>query len=379
VYTDRIDGSNYNRVVAADTRTIFQRLWYAEFQAGLSATRTSGGSSRGPLFTATFDRTGRAYGNHYTFLAIDPAFHAQSGFVNRSSISQFGAANRFTWYGHRGGPLESFTLRQDLTSTWNYSDLYRGTAPLELKTDLVGTFLWHGGWTMDLKPVWETYAFNAASYAGYRIAKSIGGAIDTVAYGLPGRVTGVYGFSFHVATPQFRHFDADLIVFPKRDVEFREGTVAPSLSINVMADWRPSEKIRISPLFSHLHHDRARDGSRIDNQSVARLKVEYQLSRPIFLRFVGQYTATAIDTLHDPQSGLPLLTFVPALGAYAPTTRQVSNGLRVDWLFSYQPNPGTVIFAGYGSSLTEPDAFQFNNLQRVEDGFFVKLSYLFRA
>jgi hypothetical protein len=56
----------------------------------------------------------------------------------------------------------------------------------------------------------------------------------------------------------------------------------------------------------------------------------------------------------------------------------VSNALRVDWLFSYQPNPGTVIFAGYGSSLTEPDAFRFQDLQRVNDGFFVKVSYLFR-
>jgi hypothetical protein len=37
-----------------------------------------------------------------------------------------------------------------------------------------------------------------------------------------------------------------------------------------------------------------------------------------------------------------------------------------------------VVFAGYGSSLTEPDAFRFRELERVRDGFFVKLSYLFR-
>ena len=51
----------------------------------------------------------------------------------------------------------------------------------------------------------------------------------------------------------------------------------------------------------------------------------------------------------------------------------------MDWLFSYQPNPGTVVFAGYGNSLTEPEAFAFAGLHRVSDGFFVKLSYLFRV
>ena len=47
-------------------------------------------------------------------------------------------------------------------------------------------------------------------------------------------------------------------------------------------------------------------------------------------------------------------------------------------LFSFEPNPGTVIFAGYGSSLTENNSFKFNSLERTNDGFFMKLSYLFR-
>jgi hypothetical protein len=50
----------------------------------------------------------------------------------------------------------------------------------------------------------------------------------------------------------------------------------------------------------------------------------------------------------------------------------------VDALFSYQPTPGTVFFAGYSSFLTEPRGLQFGNLQRTKDGFFLKASYLFR-
>jgi hypothetical protein len=37
-----------------------------------------------------------------------------------------------------------------------------------------------------------------------------------------------------------------------------------------------------------------------------------------------------------------------------------------------------VFFAGYGNSLTERDPLAFRQLRRVDDGFFLKLSYLFR-
>ncbi|PYO78612.1 MAG: hypothetical protein DMD67_04640 [Gemmatimonadetes bacterium] len=56
----------------------------------------------------------------------------------------------------------------------------------------------------------------------------------------------------------------------------------------------------------------------------------------------------------------------------------VTNDFRNDVLFSYKPVPGTVLFVGYGASLTEADAFQFRNLSRTDDGFFFKLSYLLR-
>ena len=58
--------------------------------------------------------------------------------------------------------------------------------------------------------------------------------------------------------------------------------------------------------------------------------------------------------------------------------RAATNEFRSDFLFSYRPTPGTVLFFGYGASLTEPDAFRFQNLRRTSDGFFLKASYLFR-
>ena len=50
----------------------------------------------------------------------------------------------------------------------------------------------------------------------------------------------------------------------------------------------------------------------------------------------------------------------------------------MDALFSYQPTPGTVVFFGYGSTAAEPNDWRTTELRRVRDGFFLKVSYLFR-
>jgi hypothetical protein len=51
---------------------------------------------------------------------------------------------------------------------------------------------------------------------------------------------------------------------------------------------------------------------------------------------------------------------------------------RSDWLFSYQPTPGTVLFAGYGNTLTAENAAVQRAMRRTRDGLFLKYSYLIR-
>ena len=117
---------------------------------------------------------------------------------------------------------------------------------------------------------------------------------------------------------------------------------------------------------------RAADGSWFSTANIPRLKVEYQLTRDIFFRYVGQYFAQVRDTLRDPRTGDQLI--VDSI----PQGRSTNTEFRNDFLFSYKPTPGTVLFFGYGSSLSEPDPFSFRRLSRTGDGFFLKASYLFR-
>ena len=87
---------------------------------------------------------------------------------------------------------------------------------------------------------------------------------------------------------------------------------------------------------------------------------------------MGQYTAQQIDALRDPRTGDALVI------NGQPQPRATDTRFRNDLLFSYRPIPGTVLFFGYGSSLTEPEPFSFGRLTRTSDGFFLKASYLFR-
>ena len=85
-----------------------------------------------------------------------------------------------------------------------------------------------------------------------------------------------------------------------------------------------------------------------------------------------------IDTLRDnSRTELPIY-FKDSKGDFVPASSVETNNIEADFLFSYRPIPGTLVFIGYGSALTEPRRFRFDSVQRNSDGFFMKVSYLFQ-
>jgi hypothetical protein len=86
---------------------------------------------------------------------------------------------------------------------------------------------------------------------------------------------------------------------------------------------------------------------------------------------VGQYSARSRSALRDRNGNWILVNGVLDAG-------DTSNEFSTDWLFSYRPIPGTLVYLGYGSTLDEPREFRFQDLHRTKDGFFGKISYLFR-
>jgi hypothetical protein len=105
---------------------------------------------------------------------------------------------------------------------------------------------------------------------------------------------------------------------------------------------------------------------------------------------VGEYTAADRVPLRDESRTNGRLLFLPSDGSYVASSPERDHTLRTDWLISYQPNPGTVFFAGYGSSYFRAGSDPLELRQRwrstdllagsrrTTDAFFVKASYLLR-
>jgi hypothetical protein len=193
-----------------------------------------------------------------------------------------------------------------------------------------------------------------------------------VPYDPPAKLTGLHEYSVSLSTPTFRAFNAS-VSLQRNDVPiFDEASQGLETRYSVSANVRPSEQIRLEFTSVLSSIDRARDGSQFARTVIPRAKVEYQPRRSLFFRVVAEYRSQQQDGLEDARTGQPIYVGgVPSLPAQ-------SGGLRVDYLISYKPSPGTVAFFGYGSSLESPVTDRLSDVQRTSDGFFVKLAYLFR-
>lgn len=239
-------------------------------------------------------------------------------------------------------------------------------------------FTLRGGWQLGAAVSVESFGYPARLYATYWVERVRGAVVDTIPFtGTPRLPNLDYGVN--VPTPNFRSFSLSAFLFGGRDDTFLEWANGHILIGNGDLAWRPTRQLRAELIYDHQQVVRPDDGSSVSLIRVPPLKVEYQLSAPIFLRLIGQYTANQTDALRDDsRTGGAILIRDPVPGAFTRTGPTASNAFRIDWLFSYHPTSGTVGYLGYGNSLLEPAPFRFRGLSRVGDGFFAKVSYPFR-
>ncbi|HEY3280321.1 MAG TPA: DUF5916 domain-containing protein [Gemmatimonadales bacterium] len=371
-YTDRVEGDAYNRVLGLDARVVWKKIWFSDAQIAGSWTQDAGGVQAGKLWDVTlYDLTGRSYGNHAEIVGISPDFRASSGFVNRVNIVQARIANRFSLYGKPGAMVEQATTFFLIQPTWRYDDFFDLASTLEGSIGETVLLTLRGGWGVNLNWNNNHQRFDPPDYAGY--ATSGVGTPFAVPHGLYNLWGGNVGFN----TPN-RALTLSANLGAGQGPIFAEAAEGRGMNAFLGLTWKPTPALRMDGQWVHERITRARDGSRFSTADIPRLKIEYQLTRAIFFRYVGQYIAQDQAALLDPRTGQPLYFFDPDSASYFPAGAQVRHDFRNDLLFSYKPTPGTVFFFGYGSSLNEPSAFRFRDLRRTSDGFFLKASYLFR-
>jgi len=368
-YTDRRENDAFNRVVSGDTRLVFKKLYYFQGQLAGSWTGTSGSNDTkaAPLWDLEVDRTGRAFGFNYHVTGIADDFQASSGFVNRTGIMTARAFNRWSLYGARGASIEQFTIFAGLNEIWNYGDFFTDNG-VEGALQANMSFRLRGGWNVGGQISDGFARFDPVNYTTYTVAGPSGTIPFDLAEGVFGQVSG----NVTVSTPLFRRFDASVTTAFGRTPIFPEGAQGTVNSVRGTLNLRPTSSIRLSSTLTWTKLVRTADKSEFAVTVIPRVRLEVQPNRALFFRVVGEYRSQRQDALTDPATGYPIqVSGVPAAASDL-------HRLRMDWLASYEPTPGTVAFLGYGSTQeADPNAID-QALRLQNDSFFLKVAYLFR-
>jgi hypothetical protein len=377
LYTDRIEGGDYNRVAEVDSRLVFKEIYGLTLQLAGSRTRVGGVTTTAPLWLSQFTVQHRIWGLRSVFAGISDQFRDASGFIGRAGIVHSYVDPSYTTYGRPGALLQRFTGDVLVDGIWQYQNFIHGRHLQDKKLHVNGNATLRGGWSVGAGYFVESFGYDSALYADKRLeVPHAGGGLDTVPFtGQPTITNGEY--IVQIGTPQWKHFSGSGYFLQGHDENFFEWASADLLLLSVDLSYRPTERLRNSVSYFWQQVNRRTDGSLVNVGRVLRAKVEYQVARPLFVRVVGQYIQDKTDSLRDDsRTGAPILIAGPGGLTRAAASR--TNLFHADVLLSYQPVPGTVVFAGYGSDMVDEEAFRFRGLRRTDDAFFVKLSYLFR-
>jgi hypothetical protein len=376
--TDREDGDDYNRVGALDTRLVFGEIYNVTLQGGGSITRTAGQTVTGPLWAGRFVRNGHTLGLNYLMNAMSEDFQAQTGFISRPGIAHLALDHRLSAYGKQHGLVERVDTDILLDGIWNYRDFVSGNKSLERKLHIESQAGLRGGWGAGAGVFIETFDYDPQLLAGAAIERTkAGGVVDTVPFQPLPSIDNLDWF-VRFNTPELKHLSANAFILWGSDDDFFEWQPTDFFYVELHTQVRPTDQLRLSFDYQHVQYRRPLDGSLVGRFRIPRLKLEYQVARPVFVRLVGEYVASEVDSLRDDSHGGAPILQPDGQGNLVKAQPYLNNSFRVDALLSVQPNPGTVLFLGYGRLMDDPESFKFNNLSRQADGFFLKISYLFR-
>ena len=366
LYTDREYNGAFNRVGGVDGRFKLTQNWVATFQAVTSSTGFEDKTTQGgPAYYAQVKRSGRSFNYTGTFTDTSVGFLTQTGFFQRPDYRSTTQNASYTFHPANSillshGLYVSFSRAFDhqgvsLNATQNsyYNWQFKGQNYFEVG----GTFGSQGirpsdyaslttNKQYDVSEVYLYYSSEHFSKFGFHILA----AHDNV----PSYITA------GVSTPQPITPDSTVVSQPPRRVH--EETIEFVSTIKPFSRLRIDNKYLLDRIYDPL------SGMAQLNAHIIRSKWNYQFNRELSLRFIGQYNGNlANSTL---------------------TSLQTSKTFNTDILLTYLLHPGTALYVGYNTNLSNMDpnlALESNSnvvrtQQFVNDSrqFFVKISYLFR-
>ncbi len=381
VYTDRTYGRDrYNRVAGLDGRLEFRRRYALTLLA--AGSRTAAGEPQaksGALFSAGIDRSGRNFSFNAAVSDISDDFVAGSGFIRRTGTAQASSRVGYNFRGSPGDAVERWGPSLEFEGFWDHEDFWKGQRPEESRVQLGGSVSFRGNVT-----VWANYGrsffhFAADEYDGL-FASGDGGLRPF----LPdqARFQGLQSATVFMFVNTFSRARGNVRVTRSETPLFEFGTdtpadVADAWSGDASVNLFPATQLRAEIGVRHTVMRRKRDGSLYSRATIPRLRAQYQFSRALFLRAIGEYGSQERRPLLAPDDGVPLV-YCSAPENCSALGGSESHDFSLEALVGYEPTPGTVVYLGYTRLMEDTQAFRFRDVRPEADGLFAKLSYRFR-
>ena len=352
IFTDREFAGSYNRVGGIDGRLTLNTNWVTTFQGVVSSTlNTDGTYQAGPAAEVTAQRQGLHFTYNFDYSDRSNGFVTEPGFDPQPDIHNIVQHFQYT-FRREGSTLISWAPIFDTYETFDHggNHLNSGFSPamqVELKGQTYITLLYAKEMEL-LRP--KDFAVLPANNRYVRHTTEV--TVNTNYYR-------AVSLKMDVRWGTRINYDA-----PNGQIPFLAGRT----SVNTTLTVRPSRKLRVDNTYILFRlHDRM-GGVGSMNNHIIRSKLNYQFTRALSFRFIGQYNSL----LTNP-------TF---------TSLQTAKDFNADFLVTYLLRPSTAIYVGYNTNrenLLNPLAANIDgNLLRgpryINDGrnFFVKASYLLR-
>jgi hypothetical protein len=373
-HTEQHDGADRNRVSGIDGRLVFDQIHSITFSGAVSSDLLGGTTTNSELWAVGYRLNGRSFRARYSVSGIDDEFRTRSGFISRPGVGRANMAHSYTWL-RPERTLESFTGEVVLDGTWHYDSLVGGGGIQDRKLHFNFNSQWRGGWGAGLSVLVEDFGYDPAIYQNYALLNPDGSLSPFV--GVP-RIPNL-DYVLTARTPNLPFGALSVFALWGRDENFPEWASGDILWLTLELALRPTDKLRANLSYNRTQVNRRNDGSQVVLQQVPRARLEYQLSRSLQVRAIGEYAMDEQDALRDnSRTELPIV-YLDGQGGFRRAEAYRNGRLRGDLLLSYFPHPGTVVYLGYGTTHSDPDLDGRARLGRSADGFFMKLSYLFRT
>ena len=375
VYTDKSHSDWSNRVFAIDGRFVAKDTYTFRAQGGFSQTNDQEKiGTIAPMWDIAANANGRKWSGSFLFKAYHGEFKPAVGFIERGNYVTVTTGPTRRFYGKTDAMVEQLSLSLRVTGNWDYSGFTDGNRADDRRIYPSFAIQFRGGWRLTNFTWIEKFSYPENFFTNHFIKTATG----FVHYqGTPELAN--YGAMIELSTPQLDRISAKLKYGFGTDPNYDEWAPGKINLIESRIKWNPTDQIRIALRYNLQQNYRKSDGTLVSESQVPRIKIEYQITPTIFLRGVVQYTSKYRDDLRDnSRTELPIY-FKDSNDKYIPALSETTNNIEADFLFSYRPIPGTLVFFGYGSAMTEANRFQFQSLQRQSDGFFMKFTYLFRS